>query len=163
MFCGLVALAVWIGDNLSLNLLMPIYPIDAVKEWRAAGHRPRAPVRARSCRSPCPRPGARAPRTPYPAAGVSRRACLYLTFGEKREDRREVRLEVIGPALDVGERRPFAGGKGVPEQNPAYGTAQPLRYGGHVARSLYLTLIRTLTGPKVVMITMSSLTTFSGL
>jgi len=33
-----VALALWIKDNLTLNVVMLIHPIEALKEWQAAGH-----------------------------------------------------------------------------------------------------------------------------
>jgi hypothetical protein len=33
-----VALGAWIRDGLLLNVVMLIHPINAIKEWQAAGH-----------------------------------------------------------------------------------------------------------------------------
>ena len=39
VFVGVeVALALWIRDGLLLNVVMLIYPIDAIEAWQAAGH-----------------------------------------------------------------------------------------------------------------------------
>ncbi|HYV33632.1 MAG TPA: DUF2585 family protein [Candidatus Limnocylindria bacterium] len=33
-----IALLLWVKDNLTLNLIMLIHPIDAIKNWQSAGH-----------------------------------------------------------------------------------------------------------------------------
>ena len=35
-----ITMLLWIKDNLTLNVIMLVWPIEAIKHWQSAGHLP---------------------------------------------------------------------------------------------------------------------------